>query len=142
MSFASPAILLTGVSKSYGSVAALRSVDLTVCHGEVFGLLGPNGAGKSTTLRIMMGIQRPDAGSVVVEGFDAERSGLAIRRLVGYVPDVPEFESFLRGWEILEFVGRVHGLSLSTIRERAQALLHHLGLTRRLTNSRPTIRPA
>jgi ABC-2 type transport system ATP-binding protein len=129
MTSESQAIQLTGVSKSYGSVAALRSVDLTVRHGEVFGLLGPNGAGKSTTLRIILGMQRPDAGSVLVEGFDTERSGLAIKRLVGYVPDVPEYESFLRGWEILEFVGRVHGLPLSSIRERAEPILHRLGLT-------------
>src|SRR4051812_48130872 len=83
MGVMTPAIEVTGLSKSYGSLAALRGVDFTVARGEVFGLLGPNGAGKTTTVEVLEGYRSRNSGLVRVLGMDpGER---ALRACVGIV---------------------------------------------------------
>ncbi|QBJ94567.1 ABC transporter ATP-binding protein [Rhodococcus sp. ABRD24] len=74
------------LTKTYGRLTALSGVDLCIERGEVFGYLGPNGAGKSTTLRLLMGMLRPTAGTAELFGSDAWASSAALRRRVGYVP--------------------------------------------------------
>ncbi|WP_435334378.1 ABC transporter ATP-binding protein [Haloarchaeobius sp. TZWWS8] len=81
------AIDCTGVTKRYGSITALRDLDLTVEDGEVFGFLGPNGAGKSTTIDILLNYAYPTAGEVEVLGMDAEDETVAIRERTGVLPD-------------------------------------------------------
>ncbi|MEW8978390.1 MAG: ABC transporter ATP-binding protein [Symbiobacterium sp.] len=78
-------IVLTGVTKCYGSVTALSDLSLEVRTGETFGLLGPNGAGKTTTLRLVAGLARPTRGRVRVAGLDPWQNGEAIRRQMGVV---------------------------------------------------------
>ncbi|HEY0711862.1 MAG TPA: ABC transporter ATP-binding protein [Polyangia bacterium] len=121
-------IELVALEKSYGSLRALRGVNLKVGRGEVFGLLGPNGAGKSTTIRILLGLQRPDAGHALVDTLDPRMSPVEVKRQIGYVPDTPTFHEYLRGREILEFVGEVHGLSRARAAERAAHLLDTMDL--------------
>jgi ABC-2 type transport system ATP-binding protein len=121
-------IELVGLEKRYGSLQALRSVDLKVEAGEVFGLLGPNGAGKSTAIRILMGLQRPDAGHALVDGLETHRAPVEVKRRIGYVPDTPTFHEFLRGREILQFVGEVHGLSPDAARVRSAHLIEAMDL--------------
>jgi ABC-2 type transport system ATP-binding protein len=75
-----------GLTKSYGSVRALRGVDLEVMRGEVFGFLGPNGAGKTTTIRLLLDLIRPDGGTVRVLGLDPQKDSLAVRARAGYLP--------------------------------------------------------
>ncbi len=81
------AVELEGVTKSYGDLTALDTVDLEVHEGEVFGFLGPNGAGKSTTIDLLLGYLSPDHGDVRVLGMDAETDSLAIRRRTGVLPE-------------------------------------------------------
>ena len=80
------AIRLTGLVKRYGSVEAVRGIDLTVRRGDVFGFVGPNGAGKSTTIRCMLDLIRPTAGAIEVLGGDPRRDGVSVRARIGYVP--------------------------------------------------------
>jgi ABC-2 type transport system ATP-binding protein len=79
------AIEIRGLRKAYGSVEAVRDVDLTIAAGEVFALLGPNGAGKTTTVEICEGHRQRDGGEVRVLGFDPARGGRALRERIGIV---------------------------------------------------------
>src|SRR6266404_5000983 len=104
-------IELDGLSKDYGDFVAVRGLTLRVEQGEVFGFLGPNGAGKTTTIRMMMGILVPSSGRVTIDGLDCQRNRVEVKRHVGYLPDNPMFHDYLRGREILAFVGEMHGQS-------------------------------
>ncbi len=116
------------LSKSYGEVAAVRDLTFTVGRGEVFGFLGPNGAGKTTTIRMLMGILVPTSGHVTVDGLDCQKDRVEVKRHVGYLPDSPLFYDFLRGREILEFVGEMHGRPRAAARANAERLLGEFGL--------------
>jgi ABC-2 type transport system ATP-binding protein len=121
-------IVFEALSKSYGSFAAVRNLNLSVANGEVFGFLGPNGAGKTTTIRMIMGILVPSSGRVTVNGLDCQRDSTEVKRHTGYLPDSPMFYDFLKGREILEFVGEMHGQSRSEARRNAERLLSELAL--------------
>ena len=82
----SPAILLRGLTKTYGNVQALRGIDLEVRRGEIFGFLGPNGAGKTTTMRCLLDLIRPSGGVVRVLGLDPQADPVGVRACVGYLP--------------------------------------------------------
>jgi ABC-2 type transport system ATP-binding protein len=114
--------------KDYGAFTAVRDLTLDIGRGEVFGFLGPNGAGKTTTIRIMMGILVPSSGRVAIDGLDCQRDRVEVKRRVGYLPDNPMFYDYLRGREILIFVGEMHGLARREAETRADRLLHDLRL--------------
>lgn len=82
----SAAVQTQELTKRYGPVPAVRSLDLTVEAGTVFGLIGPNGSGKTTTLRMLLDIIRPTSGSAVVLGSTPRAGGAELRRRIGYVP--------------------------------------------------------
>lgn len=96
---------LVGVSKSFHTIRALDRLDLTVNRGEILALLGPNGAGKTTALRILLGLRRPDAGSVRLFGLDPKR--VEARQLVGCTPQETNFPLTLRVRELVDLV-RAH----------------------------------
>jgi ABC-2 type transport system ATP-binding protein len=116
------------LSKRYGEFTAVRDLELSVEQGEVFGFLGPNGAGKTTTIRIMMGILVPTSGRVTIDGLDCQTDRVEVKRRVGYLPDNPIFYDYLRGREILAFVGEMHGQSRAEAEKRAGMLLQDLAL--------------
>jgi ABC-2 type transport system ATP-binding protein len=116
------------LSKTYGSFRALQPLNLVVARGEMFGFLGPNGAGKTTTIRMMMGILVPSGGSVRIAGLDCHRDAAEVKRHVGYLPDSPIFYDYLRGREILQFIGEMHGLTRAESLRRTDRLLTELGL--------------
>ncbi len=116
------------LSKTYGDLTAVRGLNLAISKGEVFGFLGPNGAGKTTTIRMMMGILVPSSGSVTIDGLDCRTDRVDVKRRVGYLPDNPIFYDYLKGREILVFVGEMHGQSRAEAEERAGVLLHELAL--------------
>jgi ABC-2 type transport system ATP-binding protein len=116
------------LSKKYGEFTAVRDLDLAIEKGEVFGFLGPNGAGKTTTIRMMMGILVPTSGRIVIDRLDSQRDRVEVKRRVGYLPDNPIFYDYLRGREILEFVGEMHGQSRPEARRNASALLADVAL--------------
>jgi ABC-2 type transport system ATP-binding protein len=116
------------LTKRYGEFTAVSGLDLVVRRGEVFGFLGPNGAGKTTTIRMMMGILVPSGGRAMIDGLDCQADRVELKRRVGYLPDNPVFYDYLRGREILEFVGEMHGLPRSEAEQRAGRLLAELML--------------
>ena len=119
----SPAILVRGLKKVYGSKPAVDGVDLEVPRGSFFGFLGPNGAGKSTTIRILTGLIPFDAGSVEILGFPLPEQDLEIKRRIGLVPDESLLFDRLTGAEFLEFVGRMYGLERPVAIDRARGLM-------------------
>ena len=96
------AIEIKGLRKSYGDVAAVRGVDLTVRAGQVFALLGPNGAGKTTIVEIMEGFRSRDAGEVSVLGFDPARGERALKERIGIVLQSTGVDPYLTVWETVE----------------------------------------
>ena len=121
-------IALEQLTKTFGAFTAVDRLDLTVAQGEVFGFLGPNGAGKTTTLRMLMGILVPSSGRAAIGGLDCTAQRVEVMRRVGYLPDVPVFYDYLRGAEILEFVGEMHDLTRADARRRARELLEEFDL--------------
>ena len=108
------------------SVTALDGLDLHVRPGEVFGFLGPNGAGKTTTLKILLGFVRATAGEARILG--APPDDPAVRRRIGYLPEQPYFYDYLTGLELLDYVGRLHGLPAAVRAERGAGLLEEVGI--------------
>ena len=121
-----PVIALHRATKRYGRVAALQGLDLEVNRGEIFGFLGPNGAGKTTTIRILMGLIKASSGTADVFGLDAWSGSVAIKRRVGFLPDVGDVYDALSGAEVLEFLGRLSGRDTTAKRK---ALAAKLGLS-------------
>jgi ABC-2 type transport system ATP-binding protein len=116
------------LAKQYGAFQPLAPLNLSVSRGEVFGFLGPNGAGKTTTIRLMMGILVPSDDAVLIDGLDCRRQSVEVKRRVGYLPDSAIFYDYLRGREILQFVGEMHGFSSAEARNRTERLLGELQL--------------
>jgi ABC-2 type transport system ATP-binding protein len=121
-------IELDALAKRYGEFTALAGLSLNVRRGEIFALLGPNGAGKTTTMRILMGFLKPSAGRARIAGLDCFEQRVELKRKVGYLPDEPVFYDYLRGREIVEFSGDMHGLERGLIRARATPLVERLEL--------------
>jgi ABC-2 type transport system ATP-binding protein len=124
----SPIVAIQGLTKSYGAFTAVLDLDLDIAPGELFALLGPNGAGKTTTMRLLMGILRPSRGTARIDGRDCFADRIEVKRLVGFLPDEPVFHDYLRGMEIIRFVGKMHGLTSVEIDARAWPLLEQMGL--------------
>lgn len=119
-------IEVRGLVKRYGRLTAVGGIDLRAEPGEVVALLGPNGAGKSTTIKMITGLIRPSAGSVLVGGFDAERTPVEAKAALGYVPDRPYLYPKLTGRELLRFLGRLR--SVPDAERRAEAWLERFDL--------------
>ncbi len=115
--------------KRYGSFTALAGLSLSVPAGGIFALLGPNGAGKTTLIKLLMGMLQPSSGSIRVAGLDAFNDSVAVKALVGYLPDEPAFYDFMRGRELIRFVGEMHGLDRATIDARGRQLADRLNLS-------------
>ena len=122
------AVKLIGIVKRYADVVAVDHVDLDVKEGEIFGLLGPNGSGKSTLLKIILGLVKPDAGSINVLGIKAEKNLVAIKAQTGYMPEVPRLYEFLTGIEYLDFTADLYSVSTTKKRERINEYLEALEL--------------
>src|SRR4051812_43611513 len=82
-----PAVQTVGLTRTYGTMIALSSLDLVVHRGDLFGFIGSNGAGKTTTLRILATFLQPSAGQAFVLGHDVVRDADAVRHVIGYMPD-------------------------------------------------------
>lgn len=118
-----------GLTKEYESVRAVDHLDLEIRRGEVFGLLGPNGAGKTTTTLMLLGLTEPTDGSAAIDGYDCTRNPIAIKSIVGYLPDQVGFYPDLTGRENLRFTGSLNGLTGEVCESRITRLLERVGLT-------------
>src|SRR5437899_2093823 len=101
------AVQARGLRYRFGDTVAVDNVDLTVAPGEVFGLLGPNGAGKTTTLRMIITVLPVREGSVRVFGIDVRARKMAVRRLIGYVPQMLSADGALSGRENVALFARL-----------------------------------
>lgn len=124
-------IEVKGLSHRYGDLVALDAVSFRVEAGEVFGYLGPNGAGKSTTVRILLGLQAPSAGTVAIAGIDALADPVGARERIGYLAEIVQLYEALTPEEHLQFVGRLRGLADDVIARRTAALLAAFDLAER-----------
>ncbi|MGC4939233.1 ATP-binding cassette domain-containing protein [Kribbella sp. DT2] len=124
-----PAIVAAGLVKRFGSIDALRGVDLEARAGTVLGLLGPNGAGKTTVVRILATLLRPDAGTARVMGLDVVGQAAAVRRQIGLSGQYAAVDPYLTGRENLQLIGRLSGLSRTLARRRGDELLDSFDLT-------------
>ena len=124
-----PALATRGLGKDFGNRHAVESIDLDVPVGSFFGLVGPNGSGKTTTLRMASGLQRPDRGQVWIAGHDTWAEPVAVRRLLGVVPDPLHLFDRLTARELLGHLGELRGMDRDEVRRRSDELLAVLGLT-------------
>jgi ABC-2 type transport system ATP-binding protein len=122
------AISCQGLTKRYGDVLALDHLTLDVPAGAIFGFLGPNGAGKTTTLRLLTGLAWPTAGSATVAGLDVATGGVALHRRISYLDQAPQYYGWMRGRELLAFVGELFGLQGTALRSRVDEVLALTGL--------------
>jgi ABC-2 type transport system ATP-binding protein len=123
MTAAPPAISVSNLRKIYGNKAAVDGLNLQVPRGCFFGFLGPNGAGKSTTIRMLTGLIPPSSGEIELLGLRLPEHEIEIKRRIGLVPDESLLFDRLTGFEFLEFVGRMYGLTRAVARERSRALM-------------------
>jgi ABC-2 type transport system ATP-binding protein len=107
-------------------VRALEDLTLTINRGEVFGLLGPNGSGKSTTIKLLLGLIFPTAGSATILGQPA--GSTTINEKIGFLPEESYLYRFLNGEEILKFYGRLFKIDRRTLKRRVPELLDIVGL--------------
>jgi ABC-2 type transport system ATP-binding protein len=123
------AVATTGLTKRYGGIVALDHLTLTVPSGSIFGFLGPNGAGKTTTLRLLTGLATATAGTGTVAGVRIGGTGGELARNIGYLDQDPRFYGWMRGRELLNLVGELHGLHGAALRQRVGEVLEIVGLT-------------
>jgi sodium transport system ATP-binding protein len=121
-------IEVRGLSKRFGTVSAVRDLNLTAADGRITGLLGPNGAGKSTTLRMLYTVLRPDAGDALVDGHSAVRTPLEAARRLGVLSHGAGIYPNLTARENVLYFGALQGLSPRAARERAAELIRLLGM--------------
>ena len=116
---------IKGMSKTYrgSKVKAVDDLNLEVKTGEIFGFLGPNGAGKTTTIKAVVGLLRPDVGTITVDGVDVWTSPLEAKRRIGFVPDTPDVYDRLTGREYLSFIADVFEVPAAEREQRAKQLL-------------------
>jgi ABC-2 type transport system ATP-binding protein len=122
------------LTRHYGSLIAVRNLDLAVMCGELFGFLGRNGAGKTTFIRMLAGLLRPTAGAAYVAGHNVQLEPLAAKQAVGYLAQSPLLYDSLTGREFLRFLGGVYGLGDQSIEARSNQLLELLELTDKADN--------
>ncbi len=121
-------IELQQLTKRYGPVEALQSLDLSVPRGCLYGLLGPNGAGKTTALRILCTLLAPDSGRVIVAGRDALKEPRQVRELLGYVAQEVAIDKILTGRELLQLQGALYHRPARLLAPRIEELVERMGM--------------
>lgn len=120
-----PVIVVSHLAKRYGNVPVLTDVSLQLEQGQVYGLLGTNGAGKSTLIHLLMGMLRPDSGTISLLGsHDIE----AVRDQIGYLPERQRYHTAYTGREYLRFLGQMNGMRGATLDKRISEELAAVGL--------------
>jgi ABC-2 type transport system ATP-binding protein len=123
-----PAVAVVNLWKRFGGTVAVAGISLEVPAGSFFGLVGPNGAGKTTALSMMTGLLRPDAGAVWINGTDVWRDPVAVKAVIGVLPEGLRLFERLSGPELLTYLGRLRGLDRVVIADRSAELLDVLDL--------------
>ena len=126
-----PAVRMEGLGRRFGSLWAMRGMDLELRAGEVFGLLGPNGAGKTTTVRLLTALISPSEGRAWVDGFDVRRQPEEVRRRSGILSETPGLYDRLTALQNLDFFARLRGLDATERAERIERFLRLFDLWER-----------
>ncbi len=113
-------IRVSEATRSYGGVRAVDSVSFTIEAGEIVGFLGPNGAGKSTLLKMLSTFLPPTSGSLAIAGHDVVTDALAVRSVIGYLPEHNALFETMRVKKLLKFMGKAHGLRGALLAERLE----------------------
>ncbi len=121
-------IELSDLTKFYGDLCALDHINLTIEKGNILGLLGPNGAGKTTALRIITGYLRPTSGTVTAKGLSIDREALAIKRMIGYLPESAPLYHDMLVYDYLNYVADIRSLGDNGKGERIRELVDICGL--------------
>lgn len=119
---------ITNLRKRFGDKEVLKGLDIYVPEHSIFGFIGKNGAGKTTTMKAILGLLKPDDGEIFVSGDKVNYGQNTTNSYIGYLPDVPEFYSFMTAPEYLKFCGEITGVSNSYIKKRSEELLDLVGL--------------
>ena len=123
-----PVLEARGLAKRYSAVMAVQDVGFAILPGQILGVLGPNGAGKSTIVKMITGLVDPTRGAVLFHGEKINGQLGRYKQSLGYVPEAPDLYGFLTGWEYLDLVATLRGLSRRRFREKASAMLQGLTL--------------
>lgn len=119
---------ITDLQKRFGDKEVLKGVNLSVPEKSIFGFIGQNGAGKTTTMKMVLGLMSPDQGEILVAGEKVSFGQTATNRHIGYLPDVPEYYSFMTAREYLTFCGDITCMRRDEIKSRVNELLDLVGL--------------
>lgn len=109
-------------------VTALKTLDLQIFPGEIFGYLGPNGSGKTTTIKLLLGLIFPTSGDIEILG-SRDITSSAVRRNIGYLPEGAYYPDFLKGEEVLRFYGQLYGLGGASLERSIDEVLETVGMT-------------
>ena len=120
---------IKNLEKSFGDKKVLKGVDLKIPQKRVFGFVGKNGAGKTTTMKMVLGLMTPNKGEIFVNGEKVTYGNNKTNRYIGYLPDVPEYYSFMTPREYLNFCGEITYMEKKDIRSRSEELLKLVGLS-------------
>ena len=120
---------IRSLAKRFGKQQVIDGLDLVVPEGSVFGFIGRNGSGKTTTMKMVLGLLRPDAGEIAVCGDRVRFGETATNRFIGYLPDVPEFYDYMTAPRYLALCGEILGLSRAEGARRRAELLELVGLS-------------
>ena len=127
-----PAILeVHDLVKNYGDFTAVKGISFDIKEGEIFSLLGPNGAGKTTTISVLSTLYAPTSGDAVVGGHSVSKEPMAVRRMIGVVPQELAIYDELTARENLSFWGRMYGLGGKALKTRIDEVLEQIGLSDR-----------
>ena len=122
-------IKIENLVKKYGTFTAVDDISLKVQPGQIFGFLGPNGAGKTTTIKLLAGLLKPDAGSILINGYNIAKDPVNCKLHTGHIPDRPFLYEKLTGNEFLRFIGSLYHLPTATFDKNVNRLLDLFVLT-------------
>jgi ABC-2 type transport system ATP-binding protein len=123
-----PLIKVAKLKKTFEQIVAVDGISFDVHQGELFGFLGPNGAGKTTTINMLIGLARPDSGTIKIAGLDCSKNPKAAQHLIGIVPDESNLYPELSGYDNLCFCASLYGMDKNKRQARARELLEVFGL--------------
>ena len=121
-------IKVENLSKFYGDVKAVKSINFELNDGEIVGFLGANGAGKSTTLKVMTGYLTPTTGNVYVNDLDIQSNTLEIQKQIGYLPELNPLYSEMRVYDLLEFTGNIRNITGKAFKNSLARVVEQCGL--------------
>lgn len=126
---------IDGLTKKYGEKTAVDALSLHIAPGEVYGFIGHNGAGKTTTLKCVVGILRPDAGKITIDGISLAEDPLECKRRIAYIPDNPDLYEYMSGMRYLNFVADVFCVDAKTRAERIAKYAAVFGMEKDLSEA-------